>query len=45
MGYFNKFDSTYQDTTMRVYVAWIRIYYVLCSKAYDTFGGLFWDPR
>ena len=24
--------------------AWIRMYYVLCSKAYSTFGGLFWIP-
>ena len=24
--------------------AWIRIYYVLCSKTYSTFGSLFWSP-
>ena len=24
--------------------AWIKIYYVLCSKTYSTFGGLFWFP-
>ena len=29
---------------MRVCGAWIRIHYVLCSKRYSTFGGLFWTP-
>ena len=23
---------------------WIRIFYVLCSKTYSTFGSLFWFP-
>ena len=26
------------------YGAWIRIYYILCSKTYGAFGGLFWSP-
>ena len=26
-----------------VYGAWIKIFYVLCSKTYSTFGGLFWS--
>ena len=29
---------------MRVYGAWISTYYVLCTKSYDTFKGLFWSP-
>ena len=33
-----------QNATVRVCGAWIRIYYVLCSKIYSTFGGLFWIP-
>ena len=31
------------NTTVRVYGAWIRLYYVLCIKTYDTFGDLFWS--
>ena len=31
-----------QSATVRVCGAWIRIYYVLCSKSYSIFGGLFW---
>ena len=34
----------YQNATVRVCGAWIRIYYVLCSKTYGSFGGLFWIP-
>ena len=33
-----------QNATVQVCRAWIRIYYVLCSKTYSTFGGLFWNP-
>ena len=29
--------------TLRVYGGWIRIYHVLYSKIYSTFGGLFWS--
>ena len=33
---------TYMPKAMvRVYGAWIRIYYVLCSKTHSTFGDLF----
>ena len=32
------------DTIMRVYGAWIIIYYVSCSKTYGTFSSLFWCP-
>ena len=31
-----------ENTTMQVYGAWIRIYYVLCSKTYSTCGNLFY---
>ena len=31
-------------TAMQVYGAWIRIYYALCPKRYDTFDGLYWLP-
>ena len=31
-------------TQMRVDGAWIRMYYVLCSKTYGTFSCLFWSP-
>ena len=49
-GYYNTFDSTKsldmlltcQNTTIRVYGTWIRIYCILCLKAYGTFSGLFW---
>ena len=42
--YYNKFDyeivegtlPMYQNTTMRVNGAWIKIYCVLCSKTYNT---------
>ena len=51
-GIIIKFDSTKsfmiggislicQNTTMRVYGAWIRIYKVLCSKTYSTYSNLF----
>ena len=33
------------NATVWVYGAWIRIYYVLCWKTYNTFGGLFWSSR
>ena len=33
-----------QSNTMRVYGAWIRTYFVLCSKTCGTFGGLYWFP-
>ena len=33
-----------QNTTMRLYGAWIRVYHVLYSKSYCTFSGLFWSP-
>ena len=33
-----------QNATVQVCGARIRIYYVLCSKTYSTFGGLFWSP-
>ena len=29
---------------LQVCGAWIRIYYILCSKPYSNFGGLFWFP-
>ena len=29
-----------QNTTMRVYGAWIKTYYVLCSKTYSGFGNV-----
>ena len=29
-----------QNTTMWVYGAWIKTYYVLCSKAYNTFSNV-----
>ena len=32
------------NTIMQVYGAWVRMYYVLCPKAYGTFGGRFWSP-
>ena len=52
MGYQNKFDYEIiggvlpicQNATVQVCGAWIRIYYVLCSKTYSTLGGLFWIP-
>ena len=34
----------WQNTTIRVLGAWIKISYVLCSKTYGTFGCLFWSP-
>ena len=34
----------YQNATVRVYGAWIGIYYVLCSKTYSTFGAVFCCP-
>ena len=34
----------FQNATVRVYGAWIRTYYVLCSKTFGTFGGLLWCP-
>ena len=35
-----------QSTTMWVYGAWIRLYYVLCLKTYSKtpLGALFWTP-
>ena len=33
-----------QSTTMGVYGAWIRTYFVLCSRTCGTFGGLIWFP-
>ena len=33
-----------QNATVRVCGAWIKIYYVLYSKTYNTRGGLFWTP-
>ena len=33
-----------QNVTVRVCGAWIKIYYILCSKTYNTFSGLFWSP-
>ena len=33
-----------RNTTMRVYGAWVRIYYVLCSKTYGIFRDLSWSP-
>ena len=33
-----------QNAMVQVYVAWIGIYYALCSKTYNTFGGLFYSP-
>ena len=29
-----------QNTTMSVYGAWIKTYYVLCSKTYSGFGNV-----
>ena len=29
-----------QNTTMWVYGAWIKTYYVLCSKTYSSFGNV-----
>ena len=33
-----------QNATVRMCGAWIRMYYVLCSKTYSKLGGLFWTP-
>ena len=33
-----------QNATMRVWGAWIILYYILCLKTYTNFGGLFWPP-
>ena len=33
-----------QNTTMRVYGAWIRIYYILCLETYSTLRRLFYPP-
>ena len=49
-GYYNKFDSMKplltllmsQYTTMRVYGAWIKTYYVLCPNTYSNFGYVSW---
>ena len=51
-GYYNKFDSmndmsilpVCQNATVLVCGAWVRINYVLCSKTYNIFAGLFWIP-
>ena len=51
-GYCNKFYNEIigaillicQNAKVRVCGAWIRIYYVLCSKRYSTLGGRFWTP-
>ena len=32
-----------QITTMWVYGAWIKIYYIICSKTYGIFSCLFWS--
>ena len=32
------------NAIMRVYGAWVSIYYDLCPKTDATFGGLFWPP-
>ena len=34
----------YQNTTMRVYGAWIRIYHVCAQKHMTPFDGLLWSP-
>ena len=34
----------YSYVKMRVYGAWIMIYYILCPKTYGIFDGLFWSP-
>ena len=34
----------FKNATVQVCGAWIRIYYILCSKTYSTLGGLFWTP-
>ena len=46
-GYYNKFDEiiagmllTCQNTTMRVYGAWIKTYHVLYPKTYSSFGNV-----
>ena len=31
------------NTTMRVYGAWIKTYYILCSKRYSSFGNIIWS--
>ena len=32
------------NATVWVCGAWIRLYYILCPKIYNTLGGLFWAP-
>ena len=53
-GYYYKFDTVKSLAVYYWYVkmpwnacvcgAWIRIYYILCSKTHSIFGGLFWTP-
>ena len=45
-GYYNKFYSMKSLGIYHWYVRLprLRIYYVLCSKTYRSFGGLFWAP-
>ena len=45
-GYYNKFYSMKYLGIYHWYVRLprLRIYYVLCSKTYRSFGGLFWAP-